>query len=243
MSVGYKLSVVLVASETAVDVVIVRAGIPVVRAGRFVVLKQRGVPNCGNSQVCHIVELASDTGDVSSVPSEKCLLVHAFHIARNTVQTLVGIYKAIRHNKIYKVSGGEALALCRSLTTLGNVVAVLEALAFTPEYEIAVSGLGSCCNVHVHKEIVRAVGFVYLRSLHTLETFYADLVFRDIWSLDKQLQSGLHSGPPARRFNSCDLVLSGICYSRDVGPTCTGGRQHCSGGKNQMYLSHIHMVV
>ena len=214
-----------------------------VRAGRLVVFEKRGVPNCGNSQVCYIVKLASDARDVSSVSSEKCLLVHAFHIARNTVQTLVGIYKAIRHNKIYKVSGGEALTLCRPLTTLGNVVAVLEALAFTPEYEIAISRFRARSNRHVHKEIVRAVGFVDLSRLHTLETFYADLVFRDIWSLDKQLQSGLHSGPPARRFNSCDLVLSGICYSRDVGPTCTGGRQHCSGGKNQMYLSHIHMVV
>ena len=156
--------------------------------------------------------------------SEKCLLVHAFHIARNTVEALVCIYKTVWHNEIDKVSGCEALTLCRSLTTLCNVVAVLEALSSAFEHKIAVSGLGSCCNVHVYKEIVRAVGFVDLSRLHTLETFYADLVFRDIWSLDKQLQPGLHSGPPARWFDSCDLVLSGICYSRDVGPTCTGGR-------------------
>ena len=99
----HHLAIHLVVSETRVDMIIVRAGIAVIRLMLLVVFEERCRPEDRSSQVGNVIQIVYDAPDVAAVPAEEFVFVSRLESARIAVVKRVSISETVRHNQIDKV--------------------------------------------------------------------------------------------------------------------------------------------
>ena len=83
--------------------VIVRAGIAVIRLMLLVVFEERCRPEDRSSQVGNVIQIVYDAPDVAAVPAEEFVFVSRLESARIAVVKRVSISETVRHNQIDKV--------------------------------------------------------------------------------------------------------------------------------------------
>ena len=192
--------------------VVVCTRIAVVRLVWLVIEQQWSRPNGGHTQRCNIVQTINHTLKVTTVTAKECLTVSLLSCARCRVVGLIAITEAVRHNQIDSICSCKALTHCRVLATRSNGIRVLKALIALLKYQVVCTCSSVACNSHIGKDIVRAIGLMSSCNLYPITALNSYAILRDVLSTDKQLQWGLHIGPPAKRLNTNNLICS-ICHA------------------------------
>ena len=152
----HELLVKLVVSETGIYVIVVCAGIAVVRLLRLVVEQQGSAPYCSGSEAGDVVQVVHNALDVAAVAGDRIGAVYFVRCFRNppgagraveifsALPLLVIVHKgrreAVRHNEVYHIGRGEAFALAAAFLALPYDVRVFEALIAAGEHQVVFSG-------------------------------------------------------------------------------------------------------
>ena len=198
-----------IAAEARVYLIVVRGGIAVVRLLGRIVEQQGGRPYSCGTEVGDVVEVVDDTLDVATMASEEGIAVGLVIGVGGRVVRGVAIGKAVGHEQIHHIGRGEAGALGRAFATCLQLVGVAELLALLGEYEVVGAGLCLGIDGDVDKQVVGALGLVYLGHLHTFTALDGEVVGGDVGAMNHQLQGCVHAGPPGERLHAVYGVAHG----------------------------------
>ena len=240
-----------VVAETRVDMIVVGAGVAVVRLVRLVVQQQRSEPDGGGAEVGHIVEMVDNALYVTAVAGHRVLARHFVRSGRNmpgargavvVLPSLPGLVvidksrsEAVGHNKVDHVGHSVAFTLAAALFAAAHYVGILEGLAFAAEHEVVLARL---THLHVEEEVIGAVGLMY--GFHTqAAALYGNVVLRNLRPLHKQLERSVHARPPGKGLHTGHLLVRRFLNCRIVclGGACRG--QHCRCRKKYRFLHRL----
>ena len=240
MSLVHKLPVKPVGAETGVDMVIVSAGIAVIRAFRFIVKKQRGVPDGSGAKVGYIVQMVDDALDVPSVTAEELIAGRLLRRVRSGVIGRVTVGKSVRHYQIYHVCGRKTPPPGGTFSPGSYLIRTFEAFTIFREHQPVGSGSSIMADFNIDEEIIRAVRLVNIFYFYAMPAFNPDTAGGYLCPLHKKLQRGLHTRPPGKRLHP-GHPIPGIRYGcrlkRSVaGAGCKSGDNSC---RHNYILKHF----
>ena len=150
--------------------------------------------------------MVDHTLKVATVAACRVAAINLLGGIRRRVVRRIAIGKAVRHNKIDHIGSSEALTLARALTACTNGIGHLVATLAAAEAQLVLHRLGIATYGHIHKDIVGALGLMYLRNLnaHTL-WFDCHIVGRDVIAIYHKLKRRCHTNPPRERLDMANF--------------------------------------
>ena len=241
------LTVEGVVAQARVDMVVVRAGVAVVRLRRLVVQQKRGVPHCCGAQAGDVVYVLDHPLQVSAVAGHRVGAVHLVGRGGHVpgLRGAVVIYpagpggivvgraggEAVRHHEVYHIFRGETAPGGAAFIAPPQQVGEFEAVAAVVEHEPGGAGDSVRTDDHVHEEVIVTVRLADADSLHAGGAFYAHVPAGDVRALHQQLERHFHSRPPAGRLYAHDFFGTGVTDAVGVETLPAGYGEQGDGGR------------
>ena len=202
----HERAVEFVGAVAGIDAVIVGTGVAVVGIGLLVVEEQRRRPDGRGAQAGNVVEVVDDALDVAAVGAAEILRRRFFGRFLHRVVLLVAVGEAVGHQQVDHVGRAEGRPFGGAFAALGQFVVEVE-LTAVGRHHVERVGTGSQprADLHLDEQVVRVVGRGDLADRQSLDgSVDRHVRAGDVVAVEHQLQVGVHTDPPAGRFDPVD---------------------------------------
>ena len=204
MRLGHHLPVQFVRTVTRVDMVVIRTGVAVVRAPRGIVPEDRRTPEGGGAEVGDIIEMVDNSLDVTAMAAHRRIPTHLLRGQGRGIIGRVPIGKAVRDDQVNEVGRSETLPVGGTRLAGRNLIRIADHIVPLPEYQGIGTGLRFLRHLHIHEEVIGAVGRMDCLHFQSF-SLNSDIIIADSLPVHEQLQVGLHPRPPGEGFHTGHL--------------------------------------
>ena len=209
----YHVRIQRIVTVTRVDMVVVGASVTVIAPSRLVVTQQRGRPDSGTTQLGNMIEAVDDTLNVTAKTTVHVTFVGFLLGVLRAVVRLVTIHKTVTHDQVHYIGRIKTFAIATTCAALTDRVVPCRFFLTFLKRDAVVTRL---VHLHVHEQIVRALGIVLTgrhetqtRTAHRF-TFVAQLLnthlrILQVFSVEEQRQRRIHLRPPTQRLHLLNL--------------------------------------